>query len=239
MTTEDAKSLCERGLLRSCSTACPKPGTAVLPHRSWAGAESGPSPTTKFQGPRHAPAREILDHIPPQSCHLSSTSKTATETPRPERRGAILMPHQQSLPVCLLLLPGRGPGETPALSRGARPQDTGVIPAQLHRQHTEFQGAAGDDPAASACSVRRIAPLYGDPIDRALSCPLTSLPGQTKPPETSLCRRCPQGLSPSARTRAPAANGQGDQCGISVGSVLRQLALNTYILKTRSLLEVG
>lgn len=93
-------------------------------------------------------------------------------------------------------------------------------------------------PLHARCDASLPSP-YGDPIDRALSCPLTSLPGQTKLPETSLCGRCPQGLSPSAQTRAPAANGQGHQCSISVGSVLRQLALNTYILKTRSLLEVG
>lgn len=143
---------------QSLAQPCCPTGPGQEQSRGQAPPPSPRGPTTKSQGPRHAPAPKTLDHIPPQSCYLSSTSKTATETLRPERRGAILMPHQQSLPVCLLLLLRRGPGETPAQSRGAWPQDTRVVPAQLHRQHTEFQGAAGDDPAASACSVRRIAP---------------------------------------------------------------------------------
>lgn len=128
---------------QSLAQPCCPTGPGQEQSRGQAPPPSPRGPTTKSQGPRHAPAPKTLDHIPPQSCYLSSTSKTATETLRPERRGAILMPHQQSLPVCLLLLLRRGPGETPAQSRGHGRKTPGSYPLSSTASTQSSKGLLG------------------------------------------------------------------------------------------------
>ena len=199
-----------RGLLRSCSIACPKPGAV-------AGAKSGPSTPTQSQGPHHAPGPETPEHIPPRSCCLPSTPKPQR---RPQcRRGTEQpqRPHQQKPPRSPAVTTGEGARRPPRAIQGARPQGCPLsAPSPSHAA----PGAARDDPAASARWAQRVAPLHSVPIARALRCPLARRPGPTKLPKTP--DPAPR-AEPLTRTRALAA-----RRGIGAGSVRDQRFTNSH-----------